>query len=151
MGAERAVNCEHMQALVTDIPETLGVAGRSQDRPAAGFYRYNTAFMASLDVRTAFDVARSSVKILTLTGVHGHLTAALLAEMQDVRGSACFACSETEFRCSRCIRQGGVEARVVGTCGGQIRAVESRREVEGQRAGGYLLTENTTMNTCCAA
>ena len=36
--------------------------------------------MASLDVKTAL--------ILTLTGVHGHLTAALLAEIQDVRWSA---------------------------------------------------------------
>ena len=54
--------------------------------------------MASLDVKTAFDVAKPSVvpKILTLTGVHGH--AALLAEMQDVRGSACFENSETECR-----------------------------------------------------
>ena len=48
-----------------------------------GLYRYNMAFMASLDVKTAFDVAKPSVvsRILTLTGVHGQLTAALLAEM----------------------------------------------------------------------
>ena len=52
------------------------------------------------DVKTAFDVAKTSVvsRILTLTGVHGHLTAALLAEMQDVWGSASFENSETEFR-----------------------------------------------------
>ena len=74
------------------------------------WYRYNTAFMASSDVKTAFDVARPAVvsKILTLTGVHGHLTAALLAEMQDVHRSASIDNSETEFRYSRCIRQGGV-------------------------------------------
>ena len=52
-------------------------------------------------------------RILTLTGVHGHLTAALLAEMQHVRRSACFENNETEFWYSRCIRQGGVEARVL--------------------------------------
>ena len=71
--------------------------------------------MASLDVKTAFDVAKPAVvsKVITLTGVHGHLTAALLAEMQDVRGSASFENSETEFRYSRCIRQGGVEAPVL--------------------------------------
>ena len=41
-------------------------------------------FMARLDVKTAFDVAKPSVvsKTLTLTRVHGNLTAALLAEMQ---------------------------------------------------------------------
>ena len=66
MGAKRGVNCEYTQALVTNI----------------------FAFMASLDAKAAFDVTNPSVvsKILTLTGVHGHLTAALLAEMQDVRG-----------------------------------------------------------------
>ena len=37
-------------------------------------------------------------------------TAALLAEMQDFRGSASFENSETEFRNSRCIRPGGVES-----------------------------------------
>ena len=44
--------------------------------------------MASLDVKTAFDVARPSVvsKILTLIGTHGHVVAAILAEMQDVQG-----------------------------------------------------------------
>ena len=71
--------------------------------------------MASSNVKTAFDVAKPAVvsKVLTLTGVHGHLTAALLAEMQDVRGSASFENSETEFRYSQCIRQGGVEAPVL--------------------------------------
>ena len=66
-------------------------------------------------MKTAFDVAKPSVvsRILILTGVHGHLTAALLAEMQDVRESACFENSETEFRYSRCIRLGGVEALVL--------------------------------------
>ena len=33
--------------------------------------------------------------------------------MQDVRGSACFENSETEFRYSRCICQGVVEAKYV--------------------------------------
>ena len=71
--------------------------------------------MASLDVKTAFDVTKPSVvsKILTVTGVHGHLTAALLAEMQEVRGSACFEKSETEVRYRESIRQGGLEAPVL--------------------------------------
>ena len=69
--------------------------------------------MESLGVKTAFDVAKPSVvsKIRTRTG--GHLTAALLAEMQDVRGSASFENCETELRYSRCIRQGDVEAPVL--------------------------------------
>ena len=58
-------------------------------------------------VKTAFDVAKPCVvsRILSLTGVHGHVAEALLAEMQDVLGSACFENCETTFRCSRCIRQ----------------------------------------------
>ena len=48
-----------------------------------------TASMASLDVKTAFDVTKPSVasKIFPLSGVHGHLVAGLLAEMKDVTGS----------------------------------------------------------------
>ena len=67
-----------------------------------GFSRFNTAFLASMDVKTAFDVAKPSVvsRTLALTGVHGHVAAALLAEMQDVQGSAC-------------ISQGGMEAPVL--------------------------------------
>ena len=109
MGAERGVNCEHMQALVTNIFQRHWEW--QEDRRVdlqLGRYRYNTAFMDSLDVKTAFDVAKPPVvsKILTLT-------VALLAEMQDVRGSASFENSETKFQYSWCIRQGGVEAPVL--------------------------------------
>ena len=57
-----------------------------------GKFKYRTMYMASMDVKTAFDVAKPSVvsKILSLIGTHGHVVAALLAEMQDVKGSACF-------------------------------------------------------------
>ena len=43
------------------------------------------------------------------TETHEHVVAALLA----VRGSACFENCETEFRHSKCIRQGGVEVPVL--------------------------------------
>ena len=113
--AER-VNCEHMQALVTNIFQRHWEW--QEDRRVdlqPGRYRYHTVLMPSLDVKTAFDVAESSMasQILSLTGVHGHLKAALLAKMQDVRGPASFENSETEFRYSRCIRQGGVKAPVL--------------------------------------
>ena len=47
-------------------------------------------------------MAKPSVvsKILSLIGSHGHVVAALLAEMQDVEGTACFENCETEFRYS---------------------------------------------------
>ena len=52
------------------------------------------------------------------------MVAALLAEVQDVRGSACFDNSETEFRCEMCPpgKRGGPGA--LKACG-QIRVVES--------------------------
>ena len=58
--------------------------------------------------------------------------AALLEEMKDVRGSGSFEHCETEFRYSRCIRQGSVEASVFVEKSGQIRVVEGRVEVEGK-------------------
>ena len=88
--------------------------------------------MKSLDVkkRRAKPVVS---KILTLSGVHGHVAAALLAEMQDIRASACFENCETGFRYLRWMRQGACGGSgAMETCG-QIRVVESRGKVEGQR------------------
>ena len=56
------MNCEHMQALVTNIFQRRWEW--QEDRKTdlqQGLYRYNTAFMASLEVKTAFDVAKASV------------------------------------------------------------------------------------------
>ena len=86
------------------ITETLG---RKDLEP--GKFKYKTVYMASLDVKTAFDVVVS--KLLSLIGTH--VVAALLAEMQDMKGSACFENCEIEFRYAKCIRQGGVEAPVL--------------------------------------
>ena len=62
-----------------------------------GFFRYNTAFMASLDVKTAFDVAKPSVvsKILC----HG---SPWTRGGGPVDRNAERARCETEFRYSRC-------------------------------------------------
>ena len=125
LGAERGANCEHRRALVTNIFQRhweWQEDRRTDLQP--GFYRYNTAFMASLDVKTAFDVAKPSVvsRLLTLTDVHGHLTAALLSEMQDVRGSSCLENSETE----------------PNTCCGK------QKETGKPKAGSYPSVDNTT-------
>ena len=90
-------------------------------------------------------------RILTLTTVLGHLTAALLAEMHDVwEGSRASNTARERERVQvlevhssrRRGSSGAVETR------GQIRAVESRKKMDGQRLGGYLLEDNTTMTTC---
>ena len=97
----REVNCEHMQVLLTSLLQKHWEwqEDRRLDLEPRKF-RYRTMYLASLDVKTAFDVARPRVvsKILTLIGTHDHVVAALLAEMQDVKGSACFENCETEFR-----------------------------------------------------
>ena len=59
VGAERGVNCEHMQALVTNIFQRhweWQEDSRTDLQP--GLFRYNAA---SLDVKTAFDVAKSTM------------------------------------------------------------------------------------------
>ena len=43
------------------------------------------------------------------------MVVSLPAEMKDMRGSACFENCETEFRCSKCIRQGEREGEERGS------------------------------------
>ena len=63
VGAERGVNCEHVQALLT---YTLQRHWEWQEDRwtdlEPGFYRYSTAFMASWDVKAAFDQALSGIE-----------------------------------------------------------------------------------------
>ena len=101
VGAERGVNCEHVQVLVT---EGLGMArgqegqGNSRDGQAqCGIY-------VSLAVRTTFGVGKPSLvaQILTHAGRDdGH------------EGSAGSENCEARLRYTRCIRQGSVEAPVL--------------------------------------
>ena len=78
MGAKKGVNCEHIQALETDIFQRHWEC--QEDSRIDQLYEYNTVFVASLDGKTAFDVAKPSVsKFLTWAKFHGQ--AALLAVM----------------------------------------------------------------------
>ena len=87
-------------------------------------------------------------KILSLTGTHGHVVAALLAEMQDVTGSARFENCETQFRYSKCIRQGGVEAPVLS---GRVAKYVLWKAEERWKARGWGLSFgwNLTASTNC--
>ena len=98
VGGWKGVNCEHVQALLTKIlprrwsgRQTIGPIW-NRDSPDT-----RRPSWQAWTKKTAFDVAKPSVvsKILSVTGVHGHVAAALLAEMQDVQGSACFENCET--------------------------------------------------------
>ena len=55
-GAERSVNCAHLQALLSNTQQRHWEwqENRRTDWVPL-FFRYRTAFMASLDVKTGFD------------------------------------------------------------------------------------------------
>ena len=98
MGAERGVYCKHMQALLTNVLQRHWVW--VEDRREAwvlGTIWYRTAYVASLHVKTAFDVAKPSAvsHMMTSIDTNGYLVAAFLEEMKGVRGSACIENCET--------------------------------------------------------
>ena len=78
------------------------MAGNRWETCEPDFFGCRTLFLASLDVETVFGIDQDVV--------HGHIVAALLEGMRDLKGSASFKNFTTEFRCSRCIRQESVEA-----------------------------------------
>ena len=116
VGAERVSTVSICTVLLTNILQRHWEWQEDRrDARLRGFFMYQTAFVAGSDVRMALHVAKCSVmcKILTCMVTNGHVVAALWEEMKDVRSSACFENSETEFRYSRCIRQRSVEAPVL--------------------------------------
>ena len=71
-----------------------------------------TVYLASLDVKTAFDEAKPKhvAKIMDNHNTHGWIIAALLREMSGLSGKAMSECVESNFAFNRCLRQGSVEA-----------------------------------------
>ena len=99
-----------------------------------------TMFVASLDIKTAFDEARPRhvAKILESHDIHGWLIAALLREMSGLAGKAMFECVESSFTFNRCLRQESVEAPWLW----QMMAAQLLASVEGkwkQKNMGLLL------------
>ena len=75
--------------------------------------KYKTMYLASFEVKTAFDVAKPEMVAEILeetTGVLGWIIPALPDEMKDLKEMVSFESCETEFMYSRCTRQGSVEA-----------------------------------------
>ena len=71
------IACEHMHG-VTDEYSTAGTGSGKEHRRDAlvlGLFKYQTAFVAGSDVRTALHVAKCSVmcKILTCMVTNGHV------------------------------------------------------------------------------
>ena len=62
VGAERGVNCEHMQGLLTNLLQKHWEWQENRRKDLEpGKFKYKTMYMASLDVKTAFNVAKPSV------------------------------------------------------------------------------------------
>ena len=71
-----------------------------------------TMFLASLDIKTAFDEARPRymAKIMENHDKLGWLIAAFLREMSGLERMAMLELVESSFAFKRCLRQGSVEA-----------------------------------------
>ena len=69
-------------------------------------------YVASLDIKTAFDDAKPKhvAQILDSHNTHGLLIAPLLREMSEQASKAMFDCMESCFSFNRCLRQGSVAA-----------------------------------------
>ena len=104
---------QHLQVLMTQLhqkhwkwPEDrkTNVWHGSEKRP--------TMYVASMDINTAFVVARPKhiAKMMGDQDVHGWITTALLREMTGMDGQTTFEIVESKFQFTRCIRQEKVEA-----------------------------------------
>ena len=71
-----------------------------------------TMYLANMDIKTVFDVARPKhiARIMEDHNAHGWIIATLLREMTGSEGQAVFECVESEVSFARCIRQGSVDA-----------------------------------------
>ena len=71
-----------------------------------------TIYLASMDIKTAFDVARPKhiAQIMEGHDVRGWIIAALFREMAGLEGQATFECVDSKFSFARRIRQWSVEA-----------------------------------------
>ena len=71
-----------------------------------------TLYLASLDIKTAFDESKPKhvAKMLDSHNTHGWIIATLLREMSGLSSKAMFGRVESSFALNRCLRQGSVEA-----------------------------------------
>ena len=69
-----------------------------------------TMYLASMDIKTAFDWSRPRHVAKTWRATHGWLISAFLRDMSGLEGQATIECVESKFSFSGCLRQGSVEA-----------------------------------------
>ena len=106
--------------------EALGVAGRSTRCLGSWFH----CVCGQLGCENSVRRGQSCGVEDTYMGTHGHVVAALLEEMKDVKGCAFFA---------QCIRQGSVQAPVLWGQEAKYVLWESRKEEDGEGNGRDLV------------
>ena len=98
------ISCQHLQVLTTQLLQKHREWHCCVKRP--------TMYLASMDIKTAFGVARPQhiAKNMGDQDVQGWITAALQREIAGLEGQATFGNVESTFSFARCSRQGSVEA-----------------------------------------
>ena len=106
-GAEREVNCEHLQSVDDEfIAETLGMAGEQEGGSDGRSTHVKDGVFVQLgrqDGRRGKDGCCG--RHVEGNGEAGCIIAALLEEMKDLMEKASFESCETELQYLRCIRQ----------------------------------------------
>ena len=134
-----------MQALLTNILQRHWE--RQEDRRTdlePKFYRNNTAFLSSLDARTAFDGTKPSVvsRILSLTGVHGQWRLCWV-RFRTFKGRPASKIVRRSSGTRGASRQGGVEAPSVVGARGQITCCGRPRKSVKPRGWGPAFGEES--------
>ena len=106
-------SCQHLQVMVTNLLQKPW-EWQAERNPVMkhGTVVRPTLYLASLDIKTAFDEARPKhvAKIMDNHNTRGWIIAAFLCEMSGLSGMATFECVESSFAFNRCLRHGSVEA-----------------------------------------
>ena len=112
-GGLDGTSCQHLQVMMTNVIQKHW-EWQEERNPVMklGTVVRPTLYLASLDIKTAFDEAKPKqvAKIMDNHSTHGWIIAALLREMSGLSGKAMFECVESSFAFNRCLRQGSVEA-----------------------------------------
>ena len=108
VGGIDGISCQQVQVLMTQLlPKHWEWQEDRRQIRWHGSEKKPTVYLASMDIKTAFDVARPKhvARIMGGQDVHGWMTAALCREMAGLEGQATFENVENTFSLTRCIRR----------------------------------------------
>ena len=96
-----------------------------------------TVYLASVDIKTAFNEARPRHVAKNMEGHNTHwwIVSALLREMSRLEGQATFECVESKFSFNRCLRQGSVEATQIAAKDSHVTCGKRGRKLGNEKNG----------------